>query len=74
MDYEALNGPKMTEEQLSAYLARIGLDGPVTLDLEGLTTLQKAHLYTVPFENLDIMAGRPLSLDREALFDKSTLF
>ena len=70
MDYEALNGPKMTDEQIKAYLQRIGLNGPVSLDLEGLSRLQLAHLCTVPFENLDILAGRPLSLDHEALFDK----
>ena len=70
MDYEALNGPKMTEKQIDAYLSRIGITVPVTLDLAGLTRLQQAHLYTVPFENLDIMAGRALSLDHEALFDK----
>ncbi len=70
MDYEALNGPRMTEEQISAYLSRIGIEGPVSLDLEGLTRLQQAHLYTVPFENLDILDGRVLSLDHEALFDK----
>ena len=70
MDYEALNGPKMTDEQMEAYLRRIGLEGSVTLDLSGLCKLQLAHLCTVPFENLDIMAGRPLSLDHEALYDK----
>ena len=70
MDYEALNGPKMTDEQIEAYLCRIGLSSPVTLDLAGLSRLQLAHLCTVPFENLDILAGRPLSLEHEALFDK----
>ena len=70
MNYEAFNGPKMTPAQLDAYLERIGLTKPVTLDLEGLTRLQQAHLYTVPFENLDIMSGRPLSLDHDALFEK----
>lgn len=70
MDYEAINGPKMTDEQIADYLSRIGIRDDVTLDLPGLTRLQRAHLYTVPFENLDIMAGRPLSLDHGALYDK----
>jgi arylamine N-acetyltransferase len=35
-----------------------------------LARLQWAHVCAVPFENLDIMAGRPLTLDRAALFDK----
>ncbi len=35
-----------------------------------LRALHLAHLYTVPFENLDIHLGRTLSLDSGALFDK----
>ena len=34
------------------------------------TGLLQAHQQAVPFENLDVLAGRPLSLDHEALFDK----
>ena len=70
MRYNEQNGPKMTGEQIQAYLARIGHIGPVTLDLAGLSAIHKAHQRTVPFENLDILAGVPLSLDHEALFDK----
>ena len=36
------------------YLARIGFDGAVAVDLETLTALQRAHLSTVPFENLHV--------------------
>ena len=63
MELNARNGPKMTEEQITAYLARIGISSPVPLTLEGLGKLQMAHRLTVPFENLDIVAGRPLSLE-----------
>ena len=70
MIYNQQNGPKMTEQQIEAYLVRIGHEGPVTLDLAGLSAIHKAHQRTVPFENLDILAGVPLSLDHEALFDK----
>ncbi len=35
-----------------------------------LRSLQLAHLYAVPFENLDIHLGRPLSLELPALYDK----
>lgn len=70
MEINALNGPKMTEEQMAAYLARIGVEGPVPLTLEGLSRLQLAHKIAVPFENLDIIAGRPLSLELSHLFDK----
>ena len=70
IDYNAYNGPKMTREQMDAYLARIGVKEPVTLNLAGLTRIHQAHQQTVPFENLDILADKPLSLDHEALFDK----
>lgn len=73
LDFNTLNGPKMTEEQIKIYLDRLGLSGPVTLDLDGLTRLQQAHQQAVAFENLDILAGRPLSLDHETLFDKLIL-
>ncbi len=42
--------------------------GPRTL--EGLARIQLAHKIAVPFENLDIVAGRPLSLDLNHLYDK----
>jgi N-hydroxyarylamine O-acetyltransferase len=57
----------------SAYLARIGLSHDqlaVLSDLEKLQTLQKAHLHTVPFENLSIHSGEQIQLDPEWLFDK----
>ena len=55
---------------IPAYLERIGLDTPLDVSLDSLRRLHLAHLYTVPFENLDIHLGRPLSLDEAALFDK----
>ena len=42
---------------VDAYLARLG--NPDT----GLAELHRAHLMAVPFENLDIHAGRPIELD-----------
>ncbi len=53
-----------------AYLARIGLVGPITVDIESLRRLQYAHLIRVPFENLDIHLGRPIRLDLASLFEK----
>jgi N-hydroxyarylamine O-acetyltransferase len=54
------------------YLHRIGIgvgsvSGP---DLATLRRLHRAHLQTVPFENLDIRRGHPLVLDERSLFDK----
>lgn len=55
---------------IEAYLDRIGYRGPRTATLDTLRDLHRAHLLSVPFENLDIQAGRPIVLDRERLFDK----
>ncbi len=57
--------------QVSRYLARIGLrDLVLAPTLRALFVLQRAHLRSVPFENLDIHWQRPLSLDCSALFEK----
>lgn len=53
-----------------AYLARIGYEGALTLSIETLRGLHRAHVMTVPFENLDIHLGRAISLDPADLFRK----
>ncbi|MEE9414187.1 MAG: arylamine N-acetyltransferase [Acidimicrobiales bacterium] len=46
------------------YLARIGFDyDQVALDLATLEALQRSHLSTVPFENLDVYRGQPVRCD-----------
>ena len=55
---------------IPAYLERIAYDGTLDVSPGTLRGLHLAHLYTVPFENLDIHLGRRLSLDGAALFDK----
>ncbi len=52
---------------IDAYLGRIGLDTRPETDTAGLRALQVAHLRTVPFENFDILAGRPISLEVAAI-------
>jgi N-hydroxyarylamine O-acetyltransferase len=52
------------------YLRRIGSDPVPRPDLTTLRQLQRAHLQSVPFENLDIRRGRILALGEAALFDK----
>lgn len=42
------------------YLARIGYDGPLGVGLETLEALQRAHMTTVPFENVDVYTGVPV--------------
>ena len=53
------------------YLDRIGIkEVNITVDLENLKFLQRQHLLSVPFENLDIHWKRPISLDSERFYDK----
>ena len=58
---------------LSSYLHRIDYQGLPCLDFETLRGLQRAHLLTVPFENLDIGLKRPIRLDEQSLWDKIVL-
>ena len=59
MELNARNGPKMTEEQITAYLARIGISSPVPLTLEGLGKLQMAHRLTVPLKTWILWLDAP---------------
>jgi N-hydroxyarylamine O-acetyltransferase len=61
-------GPEMIG--LDAYLDRIGLEGPIEPSAETLRALHRAHLFAVPFENLDIHLGRPIVLDPGLLVRK----
>jgi len=58
------------DECTRAYLARIGYEGCVTPTLETLTAIQARHILTVPYENLDVLAGVLLNYDEDALFNK----
>ncbi|MGC5012419.1 arylamine N-acetyltransferase family protein [Streptosporangium sp. DT93] len=60
----------MDESQITRYLERLGVPRPAEPDVQGLRALQLAHLRTVPFENLSIHLGEPITLDPGALFDK----
>ena len=61
-----------TTEQIRQTFLRLGLAVPETItpDSETLFRLQRAFLQAVPYENLDILAGIPLSLAEDALYDK----
>ncbi len=55
---------------LEAYFARTGQARPHRPDRATLAALMRAHLATFPFENLDVQLGSPVSMDRQAIFDK----
>jgi N-hydroxyarylamine O-acetyltransferase len=60
----------LPEPQLERYFTRIGYRGPRDATLATLRALHRAHLLAIPYENLDIHLGLPLSLDPEAMFTK----
>ena len=72
---------------LDAYLERVQARSPLAPSAEVLADLQQAHVGAIPFENLDILLGRPVPLDLESLqaklvtarrggycFEQNTLF
>lgn len=56
--------------QIQEYLSRIGYTLNVEVNFNTLRGLQRAHMLTVPFENLDIGLGRKIELDEESLWKK----
>nr|MBI3614797.1 arylamine N-acetyltransferase [Nitrospirota bacterium] len=64
---------RVTEGQnldVAAYAARLAYRGKLDPSLDTLRGLHEAHALTVPFENLDVQMGRPISLDPSVLFKK----
>lgn len=60
----------MGKMRLQHYFDRIGYDGAAGTDFATLAALQEAHVCSVPFENLDVLLGRPLSLRVEEAYEK----
>ena len=57
--------------KMSDYTSRIGIaDVELLPNFETLKRLQRAHLTTVPFENLDIHWNRPIVLDEGRFYEK----
>src|SRR5213080_2780696 len=55
---------------VDAYLKRIGYAGPLKPNSNLLRDLHRAHLFAVPFENLDIAFGREIICDEDAFLRK----
>ena len=54
----------------AAYAERIGFRGEMRPSAECLRELHLAHATHVPFENIDVLLGRPIRLDIESLWKK----
>ena len=55
---------------VAAYLARIDYPGQTNRTAENLRALHRAHLFSVPFENLDIAFGRTITAQEEPILNK----
>jgi N-hydroxyarylamine O-acetyltransferase len=55
---------------LAAYCQRIGYSGELRADLATVRALMQHQLRTVPFENLDVLAGKPISLNPDDIVAK----
>ena len=55
---------------LQKYLNRIGFVGGAKADLATVTEMMRRQLFSVPFENLDVQAGKIVSLVPEEIVEK----
>ncbi len=62
--------PALSAGQLDAYLARIGVEKPLSLDFQSLSQLHRAHLLNVTWEALDAFMGWPSSITPSSAFSK----
>ena len=53
-----------------SYLARINHPGDIELTEEGLRSLHRSQLFSIPFENFDVLLKRPVLLDPGSLASK----
>lgn len=60
----------MDADDLTAYLARIGVERPSASDLASLAAIHWGHVSTIPFENLDILLGRRIAIDLPSIMAK----
>jgi arylamine N-acetyltransferase len=58
------------ERDIDGYCARIGYAGPREPTLVVLRAIVAGHTAAIPFENLDVLAKRPVRLDLLALREK----
>lgn len=47
---------------LQQYLKRINFSGEIKLNLDGIKKLMQSQIFSVPFENIDVQAGKIISL------------
>ena len=58
-----MNSEAPAEIDLGAYFDRIAYRGSLAPTVESLSEIHFAHALRIPFENLDVLLGRPIQLD-----------
>ena len=58
------------KEQIDLYLKKMEYNDEIKIDYETLCKLQIAHLTHIPYENIDVLNRKPISLEAQDLFDK----
>ena len=65
-----IDGKSMSDDEIIGYMKRIGIDSNITVDLNSLVSLQKAHLTHIPYENYDSLEHKLTSLNHKELYRK----
>ena len=60
----------VTPFDLDGYLARIGWAGPRDVTFGTMAGVLRAHMMRIPFENLDVLRGRGVQVDRDSVYAK----
>jgi len=60
----------MTAFTLNQYLKRIQFHGEVGANLDTVAAMMRCQLMNVPFENLDVQAGKIIALEHHAIVEK----
>lgn len=55
---------------IERYFKYIGINKPTSISFEALKEIHKHHLLRIPFENLDIINGKPLSMNPSFIMTK----
>lgn len=55
---------------ISSYFKRINYTGPAAADTSTLHALMRHQIFSVPFENLDVQAGKIVSLAPDDIAEK----
>jgi N-hydroxyarylamine O-acetyltransferase len=61
---------KVENFNFADYCARIGFNGKAQADAETLAALMRGQLFNVPFENLDVQAGKIISIEPQDIVNK----